>query len=94
MMNTSAKKGWATPTPRMLRLVAALVALLTVLPCVVACNLFKKEVPHVDYVAQTTLDTTSESLKIEATVKSYIDGDTTHFYVSPSAVFRDGVVKA
>ena len=94
MMNTSAKKGWATPTPRMLRLVAALVALLTILPCAVACNLFKKEVPHVDYVAQTKLDMASETLKIEATVKSYIDGDTTHFYVSPSAEFPDGVVKA
>ena len=92
MMNTSAKKGWATPTPRMLRLVAGLAALLMLVSAFAACNKVKKE--HIDYVAQTKLDMASESLKIEATVKSYIDGDTTHFHVSPSAEFPDGVVKA
>ena len=92
MMNTSAKKGWVTPTPRMLRLVAGLAALLMLVSAFVACNKHQRE--HIDYVAQTKLDMASESLKIEATVKSYIDGDTTHFHVSPSAEFPDGVVKA
>ena len=92
MKNTSVKKGWVTPTPRMLRLVAGLAALLMLVSAFVACNKVKNE--HIDYVAQTKLDMASETLKIEATVKAYIDGDTTHFYVSPSAEFPDGVIKA
>ena len=49
--------------------------------------------PWVDYVSQVKLDMTSSSLKIAATVKSYIDGDTTHFYVDES-VCADGILKA
>ena len=49
--------------------------------------------PWVDYVSQVKLDRTSGTLQIEATVKSYIDGDTTHFYVDRS-VCADGVLKA
>ena len=98
MKNTIHQRGRVTPAPGMVRLLAAIVALLMLLPCLVACDwftgLFKKEDPHIDYVAQTKLDMSSESLKIEATVKSYIDGDTTHFYVPVSAEFPDGVVKA
>ena len=93
MMNTSVKKGWVTPTPRMLRLMAGIAALLMLVSAFVACQPDEQR-EHIDYVAQTKLDMASESLKIEATVKSYIDGDTTHFYVSPSAEFPDGVIKA
>jgi endonuclease YncB( thermonuclease family) len=39
------------------------------------------------------LDRNSGTLQIEATVKSFIDGDTTHFYVD-TAVCPDGVLKA
>ena len=49
--------------------------------------------PWVDYVSQVKLDRSSGTLQIEATVKSYIDGDTTHFYVD-SSVCSDGVLKA
>ena len=49
--------------------------------------------PWVDYVSQVKLDRSSGTLQIEATVKSYIDGDTTHFYVDRS-VCDDGVLKA
>ena len=49
--------------------------------------------PWVDYVSQVKLNRTSGTLQIEATVKSYIDGDTTHFYVD-SSVCPDGVLKA
>ena len=49
--------------------------------------------PWVDYVSQVNLDRNSGTLQIEATVKSYIDGDTTHFYVDESIV-EDGVLKA
>ena len=93
MMNTSVKTGWVTPTPRMLRLVAGIAALLMLLSAFVACKPHEQR-EHIDYVAQTKLDMASESLKIEATVKSYIDGDTTHFYVTKSENFPDGVIKA
>lgn len=49
--------------------------------------------PWVDYAAGVKLDRTSGTLQIEATVKSYIDGDTTHFYVDES-VCTDGILKA
>lgn len=47
----------------------------------------------VDYVALTKLDMDSSTLKEEVTVRSYIDGDTTHFNV-PTDVSDDGVLKA
>ena len=36
--------------------------------------------PWVDIASEVKLDMTSSTKKVEATVKSYIDGDTTHFY--------------
>ncbi len=48
---------------------------------------------HVDYVSALKLDMNSTSLKAEVTVKTFIDGDTTHFYV-PTAVTGTGVLKA
>lgn len=98
MKNVSIQKGRVTPAPRMVRLMAALIAMLMLLPCLSSClDIFKpkeEEHVHVDYVADTKLDMSSESLKIEAKVKSYIDGDTTHFYVKESAEFPEGIVKA
>ena len=49
--------------------------------------------PWVDYVSEVKFDPNSDTLKVEATVKSFIDGDTTHFYVDES-VCPDGVLKA
>ena len=49
--------------------------------------------PWVDYASEVKLDRTSGTLQIEATVKSFIDGDTTHFYVDNS-VCEDGILKA
>ena len=51
------------------------------------------EPEHVDYAASVKLDKTSDSLKQEVTVKMFIDGDTTHFYV-PNSVIEGGVLKA
>ncbi len=48
---------------------------------------------HVDYVAELKLDMTSSTLKQEVTVKTFIDGDTTHFHF-PGDQFEDGVFKA
>lgn len=47
----------------------------------------------VDYVADTKLDMGSATLKQEVTVKSYIDGDTTHFNV-PTSISDNGILKA
>lgn len=46
-----------------------------------------------DYVSLLTLNMDSETAKTEATVKTFVDGDTTHFYVDDPA-FLGGVFKA
>ena len=48
---------------------------------------------QVDYAASVKLDMTSSSLKQEVTVKTYVDGDTTHFHV-PENLVEGGVLKA
>lgn len=53
----------------------------------------EQELVVIDYVAQTRLLMETNTKKQEVTVKSYIDGDTTHFYV-PESVSEDGVLKA
>lgn len=47
----------------------------------------------VDYAASVKLDMSSSTAKTEATVKTYVDGDTTHFNV-PNSVIEGGVLKA
>lgn len=47
----------------------------------------------VDYVDQLTLDMNSSTAKLEVTVKLFVDGDTTHFYV-PQEISADGILKA
>ena len=49
--------------------------------------------PFVDFVAQCTLDMSSNTAKLEVTVKQFVDGDTTHFFV-PKTISSDGVLKA
>ena len=46
-----------------------------------------------DYVKELKLDMQSPTAKTEATVRTFIDGDTTHFNV-PESVVSDGVLKA
>lgn len=48
---------------------------------------------QVDYVAKTKLQMESSTKKQEVTVKSFIDGDTTHFNV-PTSLSDDGILKA
>ena len=94
----NSQNGRVTPALRMTRVLALIVAMLMLLPCAIACNKTggndEQKREHVDYVANTKLDLSSESLKIEATVKTYIDGDTTHFFVNDSKAFPEGYVKA
>ena len=49
--------------------------------------------PLVDYVANVKLDMNSDRLRAEATVRYYVDGDTTHFNV-PTSVCDNGILKA
>ena len=46
-----------------------------------------------DFVSELSLNMKSETVKQEVTVKSYVDGDTTHFHV-PESVSGTGVLKA
>ena len=47
----------------------------------------------VDYAGQLRLNMASETVKTEVTVKTFVDGDTTHFNV-PASVAENGVLKA
>ncbi len=47
----------------------------------------------IDYAAQLKLDMTSDTKKVEVTVKTYVDGDTTHFNIDESEI-EGGVLKA
>lgn len=47
----------------------------------------------VDYAGSVELDMNSETLKQTVTVRTYVDGDTTHFHV-PASVMDNGVLKA
>ena len=47
----------------------------------------------VDYAASLKLDLSSKTAKEEVTVKTYVDGDTVHFYVDERVV-ADGILKA
>ena len=46
-----------------------------------------------DFAGRIALDMSSETVKQQVTVKSFVDGDTTHFY-APESVAPDGVLKA
>ena len=48
---------------------------------------------HVDFAGTVKLDMSSDTFKQEVTVKQFIDGDTTHFYV-PTSVMETGIIKA
>ena len=76
------------------KLLALLAALCLMVCCLAGCTGGKEPEPEViDYAGSITLDMDSESLKQEVTVKTYIDGDTTHFYV-PTDVVDNGLLKA
>lgn len=53
----------------------------------------KEEAVYVDYASSIKLDMNSSTKKEVVTVKTYVDGDTTHFNV-PTTIMEDGVLKA
>ena len=59
-----------------------------------ACGPKEEETPvHKDFASELKLDMTTSTLKQEVTVKTFIDGDTTHFNF-PGSQFENGVLKA
>ena len=52
-----------------------------------------EEAEFIDFAASLSLDMQSETAKQEVTVRTYVDGDTTHFYV-PASIDPSGVLKA
>lgn len=67
---------------------------LSALLCLLVCLLcIAPGMAEPDYVAQLPLNRYSETAKTEATVKTFVDGDTTHFYV-PETVCESGVLRA
>lgn len=82
------------------KILSLFLLLCMIVTAVTSCDLIKgitgggDEKPEfVDYVSSLKLDMNSETVKQEVTVKSYIDGDTTHFHV-PTSVVSTGVLKA
>lgn len=87
------------------RFFALLVALCIALGCLAGCQndippqtdgsseTTAPEAQFVDYAGELELDMSSETVKQEVTVKNFVDGDTTHFYV-PTSVSSNGLLKA
>lgn len=87
------------------RIFALLAALCIALGCLAGCNntpapngteptgTTGSTVETIDYAVEAKLDMDSSTLKQEVTVKAYVDGDTTHFYV-PTSIVDTGLLKA
>lgn len=86
---------------RFLRGISLLALVCVMVSCFAACGEAGKDptettaapIETVDYAGSVTLDMSSDTKKAEVTVKSFVDGDTTHFYVDNS-VDPSGVLKA
>ena len=84
------------------RIYALLAALCIALGCLAGCQndspapsgeATQPAASTVDYAGELKLDMDSDTAKQEVTVKNFVDGDTTHFYV-PSSVSDNGMLKA
>lgn len=68
--------------------------LFCLLACVLlSCTALAEGESLTDYAAQLQLNKASETVKAEVTVKTFVDGDTTHFNV-PTDVAASGVLRA
>lgn len=86
------------------RVIALLLALAVIVLCLAACSLKESnsdfsvtpatsETVKKDYASELKLNMNSETKKQIVTVKTYVDGDTTHFNV-PEDIMSGGVLKA
>ena len=78
---------------RVKRLSMALLVFALLFACCLPCPALSQEAETVDYAASISLDMQSDTRKQAVTVKTFVDGDTTHFLV-PESVMADGVLKA
>ncbi len=81
---------------RIPELIKRLTLTLLVLIILSSCATVQEEASsdeHTDYVASLSFSMGSETVKCPVTVRTFIDGDTTHFSV-PADVVPDGVLKA
>lgn len=82
---------------KLTKLLALLLLICTLISALAACDPSDEgdgdKTQTVDFAGDVELDMSSSSIKQEVTVKAYIDGDTTHFYV-PTSVSDSGVLKA
>lgn len=82
---------------KLTKLLALLLLICTLISALAACDPSGEgggdKTQTVDFAGDVELDMSSSSIKQEVTVKAYIDGDTTHFYV-PTSVSDSGVLKA
>ena len=77
-----------------LKLISLLLLACTLICLFAACVQEKPEDEPIDYAASVSFDPNStETAKQKVTIKSQIDGDTTHFYV-PTTISETGVLKA
>lgn len=60
---------------------------------IVAASCAWADEPPVDHAGTVSLNRASDTVKLEVRVRTFVDGDTTHFYV-PSDVVSTGVLKA
>ena len=84
------------------RLFALLAALCIALGCLAGCSdngaagsagTTEPASSFIDYAGEMKLDMESGTAKQEVTIKNFVDGDTTHFYV-PTSVSSNGLLKA
>ena len=71
----------------------ALLTLAALLTVSLFCPALAEETATVDFAGQIRFDKQSETVRQQVTVKTYVDGDTTHFIV-PETLVSDGVLKA
>ena len=85
------------------KLLSLLLLLCIFISCLAACGQGEEDgttgstqgnAPSVDYAASVKLDMNSETVKAEATVHTFIDGDTTHFEITPNEIAPNGILKA
>ena len=96
---------------KFIRFLSVLLVLCTLVSCLGSCDFIKglmpgggeeEELEWVDYASQLKLDMSTSTLKWEVDVKMFIDGDTTHFYITQDGNVNnisktpgiDGVLKA
>lgn len=79
---------------KLIKWTSLLLAMILTFSFLASCGEETPEEPvHTNFAAEVKLDMASDTLKQQVTVKSYVDGDTTHFYV-PEDVMAGGVFKA